>query len=65
MFPLIQTVTGDTLVNSASAADELGGYDSSLILQGPKVPEPMFFCTIEPNSAAYQKGDTCYYQNIK
>ena len=26
------------------------------VLAGLQVPEPMFFCTIEPASAAYQKG---------
>lgn len=26
------------------------------VLAGLQVPEPMFFCTVEPLSAAYQKG---------
>ena len=61
----IQTVTGDTIVRSAAAAKQAvreehrageGGEGRQLVLPGPPVPEPMFFCTIEPESAAYQNG---------
>ena len=58
-----QTVTGDTLVQSATVAEKLSEMSSSekstVVLEAPKVPEPMFFCTIEPASAAYQAGTVC------
>ena len=61
-------MTGDTLVRSAAAAKVAkreaerengrgGGGGRQLVLPGPPLPEPMFFCTIEPESAAYQKGE--------
>ena len=28
------------------------------VFQGLVIPEPVFFCTVEPSSAAQQKGDT-------
>lgn len=61
---LKQTVTGDTVVASkASAAAALRraqkttsrkGDGVSVILSGVEVPDPVFFCTIEPPSMAKQ-----------
>ena len=72
-----QTVTGDTLVMSASAASsarkDLEKVRAAVtpsqsskahrpmpsmlpVLAGLQVPDPMFFCTVEPASAAYQRG---------
>ncbi|XP_071768137.1 ribosome-releasing factor 2, mitochondrial [Centroberyx gerrardi] len=64
---LKQTVTGDTIVSSkASAAaaarraqDEGGkekkrGEQASLVLSGVEVPDPVFFCSIEPPTLAKQ-----------
>ncbi|XP_036385039.1 ribosome-releasing factor 2, mitochondrial [Megalops cyprinoides] len=65
---LKQTVTGDTIVSSKSSAaaaarralkegGRKGGLDreaGSLVLAGVEVPEPVFFCTIEPPSMAKQ-----------
>uniref|UniRef100_A0A3P8VZ93 Ribosome-releasing factor 2, mitochondrial n=1 Tax=Cynoglossus semilaevis TaxID=244447 RepID=A0A3P8VZ93_CYNSE len=64
---LKQTVTGDTIVSSkASAAaaarraqTEAGGLKKlkeqrDVILSGVEVPEPVFFCTIEPPTMAKQ-----------
>ncbi|XP_041825790.1 ribosome-releasing factor 2, mitochondrial [Melanotaenia boesemani] len=64
---LKQTVTGDTIVSSkASAAaaavraqndSELGkkqGENARIILSGVEVPDPVFFCTIEPPTMAKQ-----------
>lgn len=65
---LKQTVTGDTIVSSkASAAaavkraeneaeDNRSSHreSSSLVLAGVEVPEPVFFCSIEPPSMAKQ-----------
>ncbi|XP_022099652.1 ribosome-releasing factor 2, mitochondrial-like [Acanthaster planci] len=63
-----QTATGDTLVSSKSAlkaatralkrhnksgADPTG-FDQVAVLGSLDVPEPVFFCTIEPASQAYQ-----------
>lgn len=67
---LSQTVTGDTIVSSkASAAAALRRAQnetksdknshresSSLVLAGVEVPEPVFFCSIEPPSMAKQAG---------
>ena len=48
-------------MKSASAAKQATKRNENshaeLVLPGPRVPEPMFFCTIEPESAAYQKGE--------
>ncbi|XP_062516470.1 ribosome-releasing factor 2, mitochondrial-like isoform X2 [Corticium candelabrum] len=73
---LKQTVTGDTLVMSASAASfarkDLEKVRAAVtpsqsskahrpmpsmlpVLAGLQVPDPMFFCTVEPASAAYQR----------
>ena len=53
-------------MKSASAAKQASRQamdGGQLVLPGPSVPEPMFFCTIEPESAAYQKGtDTVTYK---
>ncbi|XP_075447739.1 ribosome-releasing factor 2, mitochondrial [Ascaphus truei] len=66
---LKQTATGDTIVSSkaaaAAAAAGRAGQDGSenhrgsrtagsLILAGVEIPEPVFFCTIEPPSVAKQ-----------
>lgn len=66
-----QTVTGDTIVSSkASAAATVrrahaaGGGDgakrgeqASVVLSGVEVPDPVFFCTIEPPTMAKQAGE--------
>ncbi|XP_028318276.1 ribosome-releasing factor 2, mitochondrial isoform X3 [Gouania willdenowi] len=64
---LKQTVTGDTIVSSkASAAaaarrahgdDDGGGVkgkNADVVLSGVEVPDPVFFCTIEPPTMAKQ-----------
>uniref|UniRef100_A0A3P9JLZ7 Ribosome-releasing factor 2, mitochondrial n=2 Tax=Oryzias latipes TaxID=8090 RepID=A0A3P9JLZ7_ORYLA len=62
---LKQTVTGDTIVSSKASAAAAArraqnhsgtgkGEHPSIILSGVEVPEPVFFCTIEPPSTAKQ-----------
>ncbi|KAM4707417.1 ribosome-releasing factor 2, mitochondrial isoform 1-T2 [Discoglossus pictus] len=63
---LKQTATGDTIVSSKAAAaaaarragrkSDLKNKDGqgSLVLAGVEIPEPVFFCTIEPPSMARQ-----------
>ncbi|XP_034752180.1 ribosome-releasing factor 2, mitochondrial [Etheostoma cragini] len=64
---LKQTVTGDTIVSSkASAAaaarraqndgveSKKHGEHASVVLSGVEVPDPVFFCTIEPPTMAKQ-----------
>ncbi|KAF7662189.1 hypothetical protein LDENG_00243570 [Lucifuga dentata] len=64
---LKQTVTGDTIVSSKSSAaaaaqraqSDCGtgkkrGEHASMILSGVEVPDPVFFCTIEPPTMAKQ-----------
>ncbi|XP_063819925.1 ribosome-releasing factor 2, mitochondrial isoform X2 [Pseudophryne corroboree] len=64
---LKETATGDTIVSSkaaASAAARRAGRvgeknkdrnaQESLVLAGVEIPEPVFFCTIEPPSVAKQ-----------
>ncbi|XP_052599448.1 ribosome-releasing factor 2, mitochondrial isoform X2 [Peromyscus californicus insignis] len=65
---LKQTATGDTIVSSKSSAlaaarragrgeEKKHGTNSeaeSLLLAGVEIPEPVFFCTIEPPSVAKQ-----------
>ncbi|XP_030642210.1 ribosome-releasing factor 2, mitochondrial [Chanos chanos] len=65
---LKQTVTGDTIVSSkasaaaaarraqkeAKTARASGKETASLVLAGVEVPEPVFFCSIEPPSMAKQ-----------
>lgn len=64
---LKQTATGDTIVSSKSSAlaaarragrgEKKSGKTSeeeSLLLAGVEIPEPVFFCTIEPPSVAKQ-----------
>ncbi len=67
---LKQTVTGDTLVSSKSAlnaaqrtwkrrsksTEETASADKVPMLGGLDIPQPVFFCTIEPTSQAYQAG---------
>ncbi|KPP73428.1 hypothetical protein Z043_107490 [Scleropages formosus] len=68
---LKQTVTGDTIVASKSSASQAArrlleleekkvkGSDKeaeTLILAGVEVPDPVFFCTIEPPTMAKQAG---------
>lgn len=64
----VQTVTGDTLVASHrvanSARDALAHQSGQAsadcrempVLVGLTVPEPVFFCSIEPPSMAFQKN---------
>lgn len=65
----MQTATGDTIVSSKSSAlaaarragkgERKPGRISeaeSVLLAGVEIPEPVFFCTIEPPSAAKQPG---------
>ncbi|XP_069043294.1 ribosome-releasing factor 2, mitochondrial [Lepisosteus oculatus] len=63
---LKQTVTGDTIVSSKSSAaaaarravkthgkEQFSGREQeTLVLVGVEIPEPVFFCTIEPPSMA-------------
>ena len=65
---LIQTSTGDTLVNNQrSVASAIKSYQSSCpqeddglatvpVLAGMDIPDPVFFCSVEPQSLAYQKA---------
>lgn len=69
VFSTFQTITGDTIVSSkASAAaaarraqNDAGtgkkhGEHASVVLSGVEVPDPVFFCTIEPPTMAKQAG---------
>ncbi|XP_008293713.1 ribosome-releasing factor 2, mitochondrial [Stegastes partitus] len=64
---LKQTVTGDTIVSSKasaaaaarraqndSGAGKKRGEHANIILSGVEVPDPVFFCTIEPPTMAKQ-----------
>ncbi|KAM3874024.1 ribosome-releasing factor 2, mitochondrial [Diretmus argenteus] len=64
---LKQTVTGDTIVSSKASAAAAArraqndggngkkrGENASLVLSGVEVPEPVFFCSIEPPTMAKQ-----------
>ncbi|XP_071384232.1 ribosome-releasing factor 2, mitochondrial isoform X2 [Centroberyx affinis] len=64
---LKQTVTGDTIVSSKASAEAAArraqneggkekkrGEQASLVLSGVEVPEPVFFCSIEPPTLAKQ-----------
>ncbi|XP_073334806.1 ribosome-releasing factor 2, mitochondrial [Pagrus major] len=64
---LKQTVTGDTIVSSKASAAAAArraqndggagkkrGEHASVILSGVEVPDPVFFCTIEPPTMAKQ-----------
>ncbi|EDV26476.1 uncharacterized protein TRIADDRAFT_22097, partial [Trichoplax adhaerens] len=57
---LKQTATGDILVSSASAAattlKKAESKEDSAIIPSIKIPEPVFFCTIEPHTSAEQKA---------
>ncbi|KAI4816991.1 hypothetical protein KUCAC02_009287 [Chaenocephalus aceratus] len=50
---LKQTVTGDTIVSSNGTGARRGEH-ASVVLSGVEVPEPVFFCTIEPPTMAKQ-----------
>lgn len=66
----LQTATGDTIVSSKSSAlaatrraeregEKKQRHNSEterLLLAGVEIPEPVFFCTIEPPSVAKQPG---------
>lgn len=67
-----QSATGDTIVSSktsaVAAAQQAGrnvgsgyghtsGAGKNLLLAGIEIPEPVFFCTIEPPSMAKQAGE--------
>lgn len=70
VFPLfLQTVTGDTIVSSKASAAAAArraqadsetrkkrGEHASVVLSGVEVPDPVFFCTIEPPTMAKQAG---------
>lgn len=70
MFALsLKTVTGDTIVSSKasaaaaarraqndSGAEKKRGEHASVVLSGVEVPDPVFFCTIEPPTMAKQAG---------
>ncbi|XP_071322741.1 ribosome-releasing factor 2, mitochondrial [Trachinotus anak] len=64
---LKQTVTGDTIVSSKASAAAAGrraqndsrvgkkhGDNATVVLSGVEVPDPVFFCTIEPPTMAKQ-----------
>ena len=53
---LLQTHTGDVLVQSAAIARALEKEGVASLLAPPPVPPPVFFCTVEPSSAANQKS---------
>jgi len=66
---LFQTSTGDTLVSSQKSVDSAiksyqssspeGGGDAMAtvpVLAGMDIPDPVFFCSVEPPSLAYQKA---------
>ncbi len=71
MYTIHQTITGDTLVASLKSANQArrsahhvqdnseenqsGSIDSRPVLAALEVPDPVFFCSIEPQSLAYQK----------
>eukprot|EP00057_Strongylocentrotus_purpuratus_P021238 XP_011675712.1 PREDICTED: ribosome-releasing factor 2, mitochondrial [Strongylocentrotus purpuratus] len=59
---LKQTVTGDTLVASKASYNIAKKKHSrqAPLLEPIKVPEPVFFCTIEPPSQAYQAVLCCF-----
>lgn len=66
----LQTATGDTIVSSKSSAlaasrrarregekkQKENNETERLLLAGVEIPEPVFFCTIEPPSVAKQPG---------
>lgn len=66
----LQTATGDTLVSSKSSAlaaarraeregekkHRRNSEAERLLLAGVEIPEPVFFCTIEPPSVSKQPG---------
>ncbi|XP_064390817.1 ribosome-releasing factor 2, mitochondrial-like isoform X2 [Halichondria panicea] len=49
------TYTGDTIVLSSTAAASASADSTSLSLEVLDLPPPVFFCSVEPSSAAYQK----------
>lgn len=51
----VQTQTGDTLVQSAAVARAI--EKEGTLLAPPKVPPPVFFCAVEPSSAADQRSE--------
>lgn len=66
----LKTVTGDTIVSSKASAAAAAqrahnnggagkkhGEHASVILSGVEVPDPVFFCTIEPPTMAKQAGE--------
>lgn len=69
-FPLsLKTVTGDTIVSSKASAAAAArrahndggagkkrGEHTNVVLSGVEVPDPVFFCTIEPPTMAKQAG---------
>jgi len=65
---LTQTSTGDTLVSSQksaktaaksyqnSSAEQNSDLAALPVLAGMDIPDPVFFCSVEPPSLAYQKA---------
>ncbi|XP_040275571.1 ribosome-releasing factor 2, mitochondrial-like [Bufo bufo] len=73
----VETATGDTIVSSkasASAAAHRAGRagekskdkksQDNLVLAGVEIPEPVFFCTIEPSSVAKQPDITAVESDL-
>lgn len=71
MLTSFKTVTGDTIVSSkasAAAAARRASSDgaarkkteeqTTVVLSGVEVPDPVFFCTIEPPTMAKQAGQS-------
>lgn len=70
----LQTATGDTIVSSKSSAlaaarraeregekkHRQNNEAERLLLAGVEIPEPVFFCTIEPPSVARQPGTNSF-----
>ena len=70
-FPVIQTYNGDTIVHSSSCTkvaqtatkqqgkltDNQSHLGEGSELGAINIPPPVFFCSIEPSSAAQQKGN--------
>ncbi|ELU17203.1 hypothetical protein CAPTEDRAFT_133342 [Capitella teleta] len=53
-----ETITGDTIVTSAQvakAAERESGEEGAPVLAGLSLPDPVFFCSVEPPSMAFKK----------
>lgn len=71
MLTSFKTITGDTIVSSKASATAAARRASSdgvarekteeqttVVLSGVEVPDPVFFCTIEPPTMAKQAGQS-------